>query len=89
MRLESGLHTPQWFGFLPHKPPLPCRHQTFLQLLHTLQGQLPFPEVEADAPRKPNLAEDEPQQKNTGVAMGRDGAVPSKVSQMGRGQGDG
>ncbi|XP_077611326.1 outer kinetochore KNL1 complex subunit ZWINT isoform X2 [Crocuta crocuta] len=54
------------------------RHQTFLQLLHTLQGQLPFPEVEADPPGKPDLAEDEPQQKNTGVAMGRDGAVPSK-----------
>ncbi|XP_029771036.1 ZW10 interactor [Suricata suricatta] len=54
------------------------RHQTFLQLLHTLQDQLPFPEAEAEPPRKPDLAEDEAQQQNARDASGRGGAVPSK-----------
>ncbi|XP_040310121.1 outer kinetochore KNL1 complex subunit ZWINT [Herpailurus yagouaroundi] len=55
------------------------RHQTFLQLLHTLQGQLPFPEAETEPPRKLDPAEDEPQQRNTGDAVGRDGAGPSEA----------
>lgn len=67
--------------FLPHQPPLPCRHQTFLQLLHTLQGQLPCPEAETEPPRKLDPAEDEPQQRNAGDAVGRDGAGPSEVSE--------
>ncbi|XP_032451144.1 ZW10 interactor isoform X2 [Lynx canadensis] len=57
------------------------RHRTFLQLLHTLQGQLPFPEAETEPPRKLDPAEDEPQQRNTGDAVGRDGAGPSEVSE--------
>ncbi|XP_035580160.1 ZW10 interactor isoform X2 [Zalophus californianus] len=55
------------------------RHQAFLQLLQTLQGQLPFPEAEAELPRKLDLPEAEPQEQNPGAIMGKDRSVPSKA----------
>uniref|UniRef100_A0A673U658 ZW10 interacting kinetochore protein n=1 Tax=Suricata suricatta TaxID=37032 RepID=A0A673U658_SURSU len=42
------------------------------------EDQLPFPEAEAEPPRKPDLAEDEAQQQRQD-ASGRGGAVPSKA----------
>ncbi|KAM5322592.1 outer kinetochore KNL1 complex subunit ZWINT [Glossophaga mutica] len=59
------------------------RHQTFLQLLYTLQGKLQFPE--AELPQHSDFREAKPQQliqpqeQNTGDTMGRDGGVSSKV----------
>ncbi|KAF6112473.1 ZW10 interacting kinetochore protein [Phyllostomus discolor] len=53
------------------------RHQTFLQLLYTLEGKLQFPE--AELPWHSDLGEAKPQQRtqpqeqNTGDTMGRDG----------------
>ncbi|XP_027960415.1 ZW10 interactor [Eumetopias jubatus] len=55
------------------------RHQAFLQLLQTLQGQPPFPEAEAELPRKLDLPEAEPQEQNPGAIMGKDRSVPSKA----------
>ncbi|XP_030897211.1 ZW10 interactor isoform X2 [Leptonychotes weddellii] len=55
------------------------RHQTFLQLLRTLQGQLPFPEAEAELPRKLDLPEGEPQEQKPGAIIGKDRSVPSKA----------
>ncbi|XP_054436216.1 LOW QUALITY PROTEIN: ZW10 interactor-like [Pteronotus mesoamericanus] len=61
------------------------RHQTFLQLLYTLQGQLQLPEAEAELPQHWDLPEEkaqqlaQPQEQNTGDTVGRDGGVPSKV----------
>ncbi|XP_008687793.1 ZW10 interactor [Ursus maritimus] len=54
------------------------RHQTFLQLLHTLQGQLPFPEAETELPQRLDLPEDKPQKQNPGNTIGKDRSVPSK-----------
>lgn len=45
------------------------RHQTFLQLLHTLQGKLLFPEAEAELPQEQDLPEDKPQELNTGDSI--------------------
>ncbi|XP_021535130.1 ZW10 interactor [Neomonachus schauinslandi] len=56
------------------------RHQTFLQLLRTLQGQPPFPEAEAELPRKLDLPEGEPQEQKPGAIIGKDRSVPSKVN---------
>ncbi|KAF5911152.1 hypothetical protein HPG69_019517 [Diceros bicornis minor] len=62
------------------------RHQTFLQLLNTLQGKLLFPEAEAELPQELDLPEHKPQQltqpheHNTGDTMGRDEDVSSKAS---------
>ncbi|XP_035978706.1 outer kinetochore KNL1 complex subunit ZWINT [Halichoerus grypus] len=55
------------------------RHQTFLQLLRTLQGQPPFPEAEAELPRKLDLPEGEPQEPKPGAVIGKDRSVPSKA----------
>lgn len=44
------------------------RHQTFLQLLHTLQGKLLSPETEL--PQEQDLPEDKPQELNTGDTLG-------------------
>ncbi|XP_019520927.1 PREDICTED: ZW10 interactor isoform X3 [Hipposideros armiger] len=52
------------------------RHQTFLQLLYTLQGELLSPEAEAELPQEQDLPEDKPQQLtrpqelNTGDCIG-------------------
>uniref|UniRef100_A0A8D0PPL0 ZW10 interacting kinetochore protein n=1 Tax=Sus scrofa TaxID=9823 RepID=A0A8D0PPL0_PIG len=62
------------------------RHQTFLQLLYTLQGKLLFSEAEAEAqiPQELNLLKDkplqltQPQEQNPQDIMGRDGSVSSK-----------
>ncbi|XP_057591618.1 ZW10 interactor isoform X2 [Hippopotamus amphibius kiboko] len=62
------------------------RHQTFLQLLYTLQGKLLLHEAEADAemPQELNLPKDKPQQltqpqeQNTQDTMRRDEGVSSK-----------
>uniref|UniRef100_A0A8D1S2Y5 ZW10 interacting kinetochore protein n=1 Tax=Sus scrofa TaxID=9823 RepID=A0A8D1S2Y5_PIG len=62
------------------------RHQTFLQLLYTLQGKLLFSEAEAEAqiPQELNLPKDkplqltQPQEQNPQDIMGRDGSVSSK-----------
>ncbi|KAK2498381.1 hypothetical protein MC885_011894 [Smutsia gigantea] len=56
------------------------RHQTFLQLLHILQGKLLFPETMAELPQELDLSENKPQQQNTGNITGRDGGVSSKVN---------
>ncbi|KAF6112475.1 ZW10 interacting kinetochore protein [Phyllostomus discolor] len=61
------------------------RHQTFLQLLYTLEGKLQFPE--AELPWHSDLGEAKPQQRtqpqeqNTGDTMGRDGGVSSKLNE--------
>ncbi|XP_057591620.1 ZW10 interactor isoform X4 [Hippopotamus amphibius kiboko] len=63
------------------------RHQTFLQLLYTLQGKLLLHEAEADAemPQELNLPKDKPQQltqpqeQNTQDTMRRDEGVSSKA----------
>nr|XP_010956268.1 ZW10 interactor [Camelus bactrianus]XP_010956269.1 ZW10 interactor [Camelus bactrianus]XP_010956272.1 ZW10 interactor [Camelus bactrianus] len=61
------------------------RHQTFLQLLYTLQGKLLFPGAEAEIPQKLDLPKDKPQQltqpqkQNTRDTMGRDRDVSSKA----------
>uniref|UniRef100_A0A8D0YBQ1 ZW10 interacting kinetochore protein n=1 Tax=Sus scrofa TaxID=9823 RepID=A0A8D0YBQ1_PIG len=65
------------------------RHQTFLQLLYTLQGKLLFSEAEAEAqiPQELNLPKDkplqltQPQEQNPQDIMGRDGSVSSKGRQ--------
>ncbi|XP_059518670.1 ZW10 interactor isoform X1 [Myotis daubentonii] len=60
------------------------RHQTFLQLLYTLQGQLQSPETEAELPQDVGLPEDKSQlpiqsrKQTRGDTMGRDGSVSSK-----------
>eukprot|EP00069_Balaena_mysticetus_P019784 bmy_12525T0 len=62
------------------------RHQTFLHLLHTLQGKLLFHESEAEAemPQELDLPKDKPQQltqpqeQNIRDTMGRDEGVSSK-----------
>lgn len=46
------------------------RHQTFLQLLYTLQGELLSPEAEAELPQEQDLPEDKPQESNTGDCIG-------------------
>nr|KAF6323065.1 ZW10 interacting kinetochore protein [Pipistrellus kuhlii] len=61
------------------------RHQTFLQLMYTLQGELQSPETEAELPQDSDLPEDKSQlltqsrQQAAGDGMGRDGSVSSKV----------
>ncbi|XP_054428426.1 ZW10 interactor [Pteronotus mesoamericanus] len=63
------------------------RHQTFLQLLYTLQGKLQFPEAEAELPQHSDLPEDKPQQltqpqeQNHGDTLGRDAGASSKVNE--------
>ncbi|XP_074238603.1 outer kinetochore KNL1 complex subunit ZWINT [Saimiri boliviensis] len=58
------------------------RHQTFLQLLYTLQGKLLFPEAAAEAE---NILDDKPQQltrleeQSIGDTMRRDPGVSSKA----------
>ncbi|CAK6436318.1 unnamed protein product [Pipistrellus nathusii] len=60
------------------------RHQTFLQLMYTLQGELQSPETEAELPQDSDLPEDKSQlltqsrEQATGDSMGRDGSVSSK-----------
>ena len=82
MQTQSG---PVSFLYIP---PLPSRHQTFLQLLHTLQGQLPFPEAETELPQRLDLPEDKPQKQNPGDTIGKDRSGPSKVNErLARGQG--
>ncbi|XP_045437820.1 ZW10 interactor isoform X2 [Pipistrellus kuhlii] len=60
------------------------RHQTFLQLMYTLQGELQSPETEAELPQDSDLPEDKSQlltqsrQQAAGDGMGRDGSVSSK-----------
>uniref|UniRef100_A0A8C4M442 ZW10 interacting kinetochore protein n=1 Tax=Equus asinus TaxID=9793 RepID=A0A8C4M442_EQUAS len=62
------------------------RHQTFLQLLYTLQGKLLLPEAEAELPQERDLLEPKSQQVtqsqelNTGDTMERVGDVSSKAS---------
>ncbi|XP_045883794.1 ZW10 interactor [Meles meles] len=55
------------------------RHQTFLQLLYTLQGQLPFPEAETELPQMLVLSKDKPQKQNPGDTIGEDRSMPSKA----------
>ncbi|XP_032701202.1 ZW10 interactor [Lontra canadensis] len=55
------------------------RHQTFLQLLYTLQGQLPFPEAETELPQMLDLSKDKPQKQNPGDTIGEDRGMPSKA----------
>lgn len=61
------------------------RHQTFLQLLNTLQGKLQFPETEAELPHHSDLLKDNPQQltqpqeQTTGDTIGRHEGVSSKA----------
>nr|XP_058154859.1 ZW10 interactor isoform X2 [Dasypus novemcinctus] len=63
------------------------RHQAFLQLLHTLQGEPVFPEAEAGAEPPPELPLhlDKPQQltwpqeQNTGDIVGRERVLSSKA----------
>lgn len=68
-------------------PPLFSRHQTFLQLLNTLQGKLLFSEAELEPPRELDLPEDKPQQltqpqeQNTGDTRARDRVVSFKVNE--------
>lgn len=70
---------------LPSLPALFPRHQTFLQLLYTLQGELQSPETEAELPQDLDLPEDKSQlltqsrEQTTGDNIGRDGSVSSKV----------
>ncbi|CAI9177820.1 unnamed protein product [Rangifer tarandus platyrhynchus] len=60
------------------------RHQTFLQLLYTLQGKQLLNEAEAEAeiPQELDLPKDKPQQvtqsqeQNTQDTMGREGGIP-------------
>lgn len=60
------------------------RHQTFLQLLYTLQGELQSPETEAELPQDLDLPEDksrlltQSREQTTGDNIGRDGSVFSK-----------
>lgn len=62
------------------------RHQTFLQLLNTLQGKPLFSEAEVEPPRELDLPEDkphqltQPQEQNTGDTRGRDRDVSFKAS---------
>ncbi|TKC48967.1 hypothetical protein EI555_004175 [Monodon monoceros] len=62
------------------------RHQTFLHLLHTLQGKLLFHEAEAEMPQELDLPKDKPQQltqpqeQNIQDTMGRDECVSSKAN---------
>ncbi|XP_036121363.1 ZW10 interactor isoform X1 [Molossus molossus] len=64
------------------------RHQTFLQLLYTLQGKLQFPETEAELPQDSDLPKDKPQQltqpqeQTSGDTKGRDGGVSSKADEV-------
>ncbi|XP_036191405.1 ZW10 interactor-like [Myotis myotis] len=60
------------------------RHQTFLQLLYTLQGKVQPPETEAELPQDLDLPEDksqlltQSQEQTRGDTVGRDGSVSSK-----------
>nr|XP_020765999.1 ZW10 interactor isoform X3 [Odocoileus virginianus texanus] len=57
------------------------RHQTFLQLLYTLQGKQLFNEAEAEIPQELDLPKDKPQQvtqpqeQNTQDTMGREALI--------------
>lgn len=70
---------------LPSHLALFSRHQTFLQLMYTLQGELQSPMTEAELPQDLDLPEDKSQlltqsrEQATGDSMGRDGSVSSKV----------
>lgn len=61
------------------------RHETFLQLLHMLQGKLLLPETEAELPQELDLPENKPQQvtqpqeQNIGYTMESDRSVSSKA----------
>ncbi|XP_028368837.1 ZW10 interactor isoform X1 [Phyllostomus discolor] len=61
------------------------RHQTFLQLLYTLEGKLQFPEAElpwhSDLREAKPQQQTQPQEQNTGDTMGRDGGVSSKLNE--------
>uniref|UniRef100_A0A8C6G3A0 ZW10 interacting kinetochore protein n=1 Tax=Moschus moschiferus TaxID=68415 RepID=A0A8C6G3A0_MOSMO len=65
------------------------RHQTFLQLLYTLQGKQLFSEAEAKIPQELDLPKDKPQQvtqpqeQNTHVTMGREADNPQPVGDAG------
>lgn len=62
------------------------RHETFLQLLHMLQGKLLLPETEAELPQELDLPENKPQQvtqpqeQNIGYTMEGDRSVSTKVN---------
>ncbi|KAM8776512.1 outer kinetochore KNL1 complex subunit ZWINT [Rhynchonycteris naso] len=64
------------------------RHQTFLQLLCTLQSELQFPEAEAELPQDSDCPEYEsqqlsqPQEQSTGETTERDGAVSFKADSL-------
>ncbi|XP_025297166.1 ZW10 interactor isoform X2 [Canis lupus dingo] len=55
------------------------RHQTFLQLLHILQGEPLLPGAETERPQELGIPEAKPQEQNTGDAVGKDRSVPSQV----------
>uniref|UniRef100_G1P6W5 ZW10 interacting kinetochore protein n=1 Tax=Myotis lucifugus TaxID=59463 RepID=G1P6W5_MYOLU len=68
------------------------RHQTFLQLLYTLQGKLQPPETEAELPQDLDLPEDkkssgsqlltQSREQTRGDTMGRDGSVTEEASNL-------
>uniref|UniRef100_A0A8C0LS64 ZW10 interacting kinetochore protein n=1 Tax=Canis lupus dingo TaxID=286419 RepID=A0A8C0LS64_CANLU len=55
------------------------RHQTFLQLLHILQGEPLLPGAETERPQELGIPEAKPQEQNTGDAVGKDRSVPSQA----------
>lgn len=65
------------------------RHQTFLQLLYTLQGKQLFNEAEAEIPQELDLPKNKPQQvtqpqeQNTQDTMGREADNPQSVGDAG------
>ncbi|XP_040110594.1 ZW10 interactor [Oryx dammah] len=65
------------------------RHQTFLQLLYTLQGKQLFNEAEAEIPQELDLPKNKPQQvtqpqeQNTQNTMGREADNPQSVGDAG------
>uniref|UniRef100_A0A8B9WJK7 ZW10 interacting kinetochore protein n=1 Tax=Bos mutus grunniens TaxID=30521 RepID=A0A8B9WJK7_BOSMU len=65
------------------------RHQTFLQLLYTLQGKQLFNEAEAEIPQELDLPKDklqqvtQPQEQNTQDTMGREADNPQPVGDAG------
>ncbi|XP_068817784.1 ZW10 interactor [Capricornis sumatraensis] len=65
------------------------RHQTFLQLLYTLQGKQLFSEAEAEIPQELDLPKNkphqvtQPQEQNTQDTMGREADNPQSVGDTG------
>uniref|UniRef100_A0A8I3PRQ4 ZW10 interacting kinetochore protein n=1 Tax=Canis lupus familiaris TaxID=9615 RepID=A0A8I3PRQ4_CANLF len=65
------------------------RHQTFLRLLHILQGEPLLPGAETERPQELGIPEAKPREQNTGDAVGKDRSVPSQVSERWAGAGTG